>query len=332
MKKIVVVGSINMDLVATVDRMPLAGETISGTSFSTIAGGKGANQAVAAARLGGKVALVGSLGNDAFGRQLRRQLEEDAVDTTSIQQVDLPSGCAVITVAQDGANSIIVIPGANGSIGAAALDAHVGLLREADIILAQLEIPLDTVIRLSKIAAADNTPFMLDPAPARDLPPALLRAVTWITPNESEAISILRSLGRDEGIGSITQETAPLAAERILTSGVRNVVLKMGSQGIFIAGRDAEATFVPSFQVAVVDTTAAGDAFNGGFAYALTELELKPIQAVRFACAVAALSVTRKGAQPSMPLLSEVKNLLMSADAGSNNADRISPSSAIAFK
>lgn len=310
MKKIVVVGSINMDLVATVKRMPLAGETIPGISFDTFAGGKGANQAVAAARLGGNVAMVGRLGKDVFGQQLRQKLDGDGVDTTSVQDVDLPSGCAVITVAADGANSIIVIPGANGSFDELELDIHADLLREAGIILSQLEIPLETVTRLASIASDNHIPFVLDPAPARELPAKLLRSVTWITPNESETMSILRFLGQGDDIHAITPQTSPMVTERILATGVRNVILKMGSQGVYVAGQDVEGTLIPPFTVKAVDTTAAGDAFNGGFAYALTQLELAPLQAVRFACAVAAISVTRKGAQSSMPSRSEVEELL----------------------
>jgi ribokinase len=315
MKKIIVVGSINMDLVAMVDRMPTAGETLTGNSFATFSGGKGANQAVAAARLGGNVTMVGRLGKDGFGEELRRQLDADGVDTSSVLDVDLPSGCAVITVDAKGANSIVVIPGANGSFDALELDRHTDVLREAAIILAQLEIPIETVIRLAQVATATGIPFVLDPAPAHPLSPELLRHVTWITPNESETMSLLRFLGRDADITAIAPKTAPIAAERLLSTGVRNVILKMGSQGVYIAGQDAEATLLPRFTVDAVDTTAAGYAFNGGFAFALTHLGLPPVQAVRFACAVAAISVTRKGAQPSMPLLTEVGELLRDSTA-----------------
>jgi ribokinase len=308
-KKIVVAGSINMDLVASIERMPATGETISGTNFATYPGGKGANQAVAAARLGAPVAMIGRLGNDLFGTQLRHQLEADHIDTSSIATVDLPSGCAVIMVDRGGANSIIVIPGANAALRSEDLTQYEDVLRHASIILAQLEIPMETVTRLAEIARATNVPFVLDPAPAQTLPAALLRNVTWLTPNESEARSILRDLGYGDDV-VLTPQTAPAAAEKLLATGVRNVILKMGSQGAYVAGQDTSAVFVAPFTVHAVDTTAAGDAFNGGFAYALTQEDMNPRDSVRFASAVAAVSITRAGAQPSMPALEEVKALL----------------------
>ncbi|MBS1822314.1 MAG: ribokinase [Acidobacteria bacterium] len=310
-KTIVVAGSINMDMVASVERMPATGETVSGNGFATHPGGKGANQAVAAARLGAPVKMIGRLGNDSFGSQLRQQLEADRIDTSSVAGTGLPSGCAVILVDRQGANSIVVIPGANGALYPSELAQYEDTLRDAAIVLAQLEVPLETVVRLAEMAHAMDVPFVLDPAPAQPLPAALLNNVTWLTPNESEARSILRDLGHT-GDAPITPQTAPAAAERILATGVRNVILKMGSQGAYLSGRDTPAACVPAFSVETVDTTAAGDAFNGGFAYALTQERMKPYEAVRFASAVAALSVTRRGAQPSMPNLDEVVKLFRS--------------------
>jgi ribokinase len=308
-KRIVVAGSINMDLVASIERMPATGETISGANFATYPGGKGANQAVAAARLGASVTMIGRLGKDLFGTQLRHQLEADHIDTSNVTTVDLPSGCAVIMVDGRGANSIIVIPGANGALSAEDLTQYKEVLHHASIILAQLEIPMETVTRLAEIARAANVPFVLDPAPAQPLPSALLRNVTWLTPNESEARSILRDLDYGDDT-TLTPQTAPAAAEKLLATGIRNVILKMGSQGAYVAGQDTSPAFIAPFAVDAVDTTAAGDAFNGGFAYALTQAKMIPQDAVRFASAVAAVSVTRAGAQPSMPTLEEVKVLL----------------------
>ncbi len=300
-----------MDLVASVERMPAAGETISGTSFATHPGGKGANQAVAAARLGAPVTMIGRLGHDLFATQLRRQLEADHIDTSCVAAVDLPSGCAVILVDGHGANSIVVIPGANGALFAEDLTQYEEVLRHASIVLAQLEIPIETVTRLAELARSMNIPFVLDPAPAQPLPAVLLRNVTWLTPNESEAKSILRDLGHNND-APLAPQTAPAAAERLLTTGVRNIILKMGGLGAYVAGEDTPSTFIPSFTVNTIDTTAAGDAFNGGFAYALTQAKMSPHEAVRFASAVAAVSVTRAGAQPSMPALDEVNQLLRS--------------------
>jgi len=310
-KKIVVVGSINLDLVAYVPRMPAEGETIAGNDFATYPGGKGANQAVAAARLGGDVDMIGRLGQDHFATQLLRDLEDGGVNTRCVLNVPKPSGSAVILVTAHGGNSIVVIPGANHELRPADLDLHVDALRSASIILAQLEIPIATVQHLGVLATALGIPFILDPAPAQPLSPDILCNVTWLTPNESETVSILRHLGYPV---DDVESDVPAAAERILVTGVRNVILKLGSRGVYLSGKDVPPTYVAPYRVDARDTTAAGDAFNGGFAYALTQ-GLPPVEAARFACAVAAVSVTRAGAQPSMPTLAEVQ-VLINANAG----------------
>jgi ribokinase len=304
-KKIVVVGSINLDLVASVQRMPVSGETITGQAFSTYPGGKGANQAVGAARLGGNVVMIGRLGEDIFAPQLLDALTSVGIATHCVANVAGPSGSAVIMVTPEGNNSIVVIPGANDALQPEELDLYLDELRNASLILSQLEIPLPTVERLAHLAAEFDVPFMLDPAPARGLPRSLLQNVTWLTPNESETQILLHHLGGGE---SIEQEAA---AKFLLNTGIRNVILKMGSKGVFLSGRDVPSTYLPSFRVEAVDTTAAGDAFNGGFAYALTE-GIQPVEAARFANAVAAISVTQVGAQPSMPVLLAVKAMLSS--------------------
>jgi len=307
-KKIVVVGSINLDLVAYVPRMPVEGETIIGNDFATYPGGKGANQAVAAARLGGNVVMIGRLGQDDFGKRLLRELEGAGVNTEAVLRVPKPSGSAVILVEPEGRNSIVVIPGANHELRPADLDRHQETLQDAAVILAQLEIPIETVEHLGELAAALGVAFILDPAPAEALSANILRNVTWLTPNETETSSILRHLGQPIDDLS-TDDAVSAASERLLAAGVRNVILKLGSRGVYLSGTDVASTHIAPYRVEAVDTTAAGDAFNGGFAYGLTH-GLPPIEAGRFACAVAAISVTRVGAQPSMPTLAEVNALV----------------------
>ncbi len=307
--KIVVVGSINLDLVAHVSRMPEEGETLLGSEFATFPGGKGGNQAVAATRLGAEVAMVGRLGKDAFAQQLRSELDRAGVDTRPVQSVESSSGTAMVLVTQQGANSIVVIPGANATLRPEHLEEHEGLFRDAGVVLSQLEIPLDTVEHLGHLLGKLGIPFVLDPTPAQPLSPEILRSVTWLTPNESETRNILESIGSSLE-GDPTSDTyAVAAAKQLLDTGVRNVILKRGDRGVYLAGKDVEAGHVASYRVRAVDTTAAGDAFNGGFAYGITH-RMPPMDAARFASAAAAISVTRAGAQPSMPTLSEVKALM----------------------
>lgn len=308
MKKIVVVGSINLDLVSYVVRMPLVGETITGQGFATHSGGKGANQAVCAARLGGDVSMVGRLGEDSFAAALREQLNAAGVQTECVENVPGPSGTAIILVAVDGSNSIVVNPGANASLRPQNLAAVEDLFRSASIILSQLEIRLDTVEELGRTAARLGVPFLLDPAPALPLSSVLLKTVTWLTPNESECQSLLQSLGHS-GIETSNHLPPEEAVQHFLDAGVRNVILKLGERGVYIAGRDVDPTYISSFPVTAVDTTAAGDAFNGGFAFGLTCRGLDPLSAAHFANAVAAVSVTKSGAQSSMPQIAEVDAL-----------------------
>jgi ribokinase len=302
-KPIVVVGSINLDLVVGADRLPLAGETITGNTFATFHGGKGANQAVAAAKLGYPVAMVGCVGTDNFGIQLRGALESAGVDVSQVNTVDESSGTALITIGSHGENSIVVVPGANARVTPAVLEKAAPMLERAGMILAQLEIPLETVEYLAQLAEKHRIPLMLDPAPARDLPESLLRRITWITPNETEAHALLAhgTEGRDA--------TSEHAARRFLDRGVKNVILKLGSRGCLIAQPNREELLVPAFSVTAVDSTAAGDAFNGGFAVALMR-GLDVSRSAVFASAVAAISVTRPGAQPSMPTADEVNCFL----------------------
>jgi ribokinase len=303
-KCIVVVGSINLDLVAATPRIPIAGETVAGLSFQTFPGGKGAKQAVAAARLGGSVSMIGKLGDDVFGAQLRKSLEEASVNTEAVAAVSGSSGVALITTDGKGENAITVVPGANGQLSPADLDTHIGLIRSAGILLTQPEIPLETVEHLSAIAVREKVPLVLDPAPARPLPPSLLQRTAWLTPNETEACVLL---GRPAG--ALSQELLESAANTLLERGSQNVILKLGDRGCYVALSDGTRQLLPAYPVAAVDTTAAGDAFNGALAVALLNGQ-DPLSSASWAAAVAAVSVTRPGAQPSMSTALEVERFL----------------------
>jgi len=303
-KPIVVVGSINLDLVAATQRIPGAGETIAGLSFRTFPGGKGANQAVSAARLGCSVNMIGKIGADAFGDQLRDSLEESGVNTEAVEVVPGSSGVALITTDAKGENAITVVAGANGQLSPADLDTNIGMIRSAGILLTQLEIPLETVEYLAAIAFREGIPLVLDPAPARSLPRSLLKCVDWLTPNETEACHLL---GHDHA--QLSDDSFEDAANALLKEGSRNVILKLGSRGCFVALANGTRELVPAYPVQAVDTTAAGDAFNGAFAVALLNGQ-SPLEAAAWASAVAAISVTRRGAQASMPTASEVDRFL----------------------
>jgi ribokinase len=303
-KPIVVVGSINLDLVAGADRIPQVGETVIGTSFSTFYGGKGANQAVAVARLGYPVSIVGNVGDDAFGPQLRQALEDAGVDGGCLETVPGSSGLALITTGRRGENNIVVVPGANGMLTPRQLERAIPVIEQAGFLLTQLEIPLETVEYLAALAERYGIPLMLDPAPARELPASVLRKVTWITPNEPETRALLKSTLNTENDSEIFA-----AADQLLASGVQNALLKLGARGCVIAQAGQAKKHVPAFSVNAVDTTAAGDAFNAAFAVGLMGGQAAEPSAV-FASAAAAISVTRAGAQPSMPTDHEVKEFL----------------------
>ncbi|MGP8253857.1 MAG: ribokinase [Terracidiphilus sp.] len=297
-KPIVVVGSVTMDLVTTTPRIPAIGQTLIGTGFRTTPGGKGANQAVAAARLGYSVAMVARVGTDAYGPALIENLQHAGVDTGAIRQVEGSSGLAPIFLAETGENSIVVVPGANGTMNRAAVDANAELIRGAGMVLCQLEIPLDTLAYTLDFCADAGVPVMLDPAPAAPLPDTALGKVAWFTPNETEAAFYV------DGAAGV-EETA----NRLLARGIGNVVLKRGAEGAYVALASGEAGWVPPFKVQAIDTVAAGDCFNGAFAAGLLE-GLDPFAAARFANAAAAICVTRRGAQASMPSRADVDHLL----------------------
>lgn len=297
-KPIVVVGSINMDLVARCNQIPRPGQSLIGTGFDTTPGGKGANQGVAAARLGYPVHMVGAVGEDVFGQSLLDNLTGAGVETAAVERVAGPSGVATILVAENGENSIVVVPGANGKVDAASADAQAALILSAGMVLCQLELPLETVSRVLALCADGGVPVMLDPAPAAPVPDAIWGQVAWCTPNETEAAFYLGTESKPEDV-----------AQQLLARGVRGVVLKRGGEGAYVAVAGGKAAWVRPFSVEAVDTVGAGDCFNGAFAVALLEGN-DPWAAARFASAAAAISVTRKGAQASMPARNEVDKFL----------------------
>ena len=302
-KPVVVVGSLNADLVVRAKRFPTPGETLHGEGFAVLTGGKGANQAGAAARLGWPTEMVGRVGRDGFGEQVRRDLAATGAGCDAVRAVEGSTGVAVITTVAGGENTIVITSGANGAMDVTAVEAAWPVIAVAGMVLLQLEIPLETVVEVARRCAAAGGPMMLDPAPARDLPEELLRSVTWLTPNETEAEVLC-----GEELTEAPEEVLERAAGKLMRMGARNVAIKLGRRGVYVATAD-ERELVPGFAVKVVDTTAAGDCFNGAFAVAL--LEGKAVmEAARFACAAAAVSTTRVGALPSMPGRSEVEKLL----------------------
>ena len=297
-KPVVVVGSVTMDMVTRARQIPRIGETVIGTSFETTPGGKGANQAVAAARLGYPVKMVGMVGQDIYGQALLDNLASVGVGTEAMERVAGPSGLAPIFLAESGENSIVVVPGANGKVDRASVDRHSALIRSAGMVLCQLELPIETVSHVLALCADAGVPVILDPAPAAPLPEETWRQVAWFTPNETEAAFYL-------GNGSDPED----AAKQLLAKGLRGVVLKRGAEGAYVAVADGKAAWVRPFQVEAVNTVGAGDCFNGAFAVALLEGH-DPFAAARFASAAAAICVTRPGAQASMPSRAEVDAFL----------------------
>jgi len=296
-KTIVVVGSINTDLVVTADRLPFPGETVIGNGFASFQGGKGANQAVAAAQLGATVSMIGKVGSDAFGSESIRQLQERGVNCDHVEIAPGDSGLAVITVGSGGRNTITVVPGANAQVSSSFVESKRSVIREANIVLTQLEISLEAVVHLAKICKQEGVPLMLDPAPAKTLPPGLLELCDWFTPNETEASFYA---GEGNGLGPVEEISASLRAK-----GARNILLKRGEEGVYVDCISSFSSRIAAKQVQATDTTAAGDTYNGAFAAAL--VNGNPIGfCAEFACAAAALSVTRPGAQSSMPMLAQV--------------------------
>ncbi len=303
---ITVVGSLNMDFVVQVDELPLPGQTVLGRGFRTVPGGKGANQACAAGKLGGRVRMVGRVGEDVFGEQLRTSLAGVGVDTSGVRTTEAtPSGVALIFVQAGGQNQIVVASGANARLApedvAQALESSAG-----EFLLLQLESPLGTVEAAAALGRKAGATVVLDPAPARPLPAGLLSQVDCLTPNETEAMVLLE---RHEG--TVTLAEAPEVARALLQRGPKAVLLKLGANGAFFDDGSG-GRHHPGLRVEAVDATAAGDTFNGALAVALGEGRPMP-EAIAFANAAAALSVTRLGAQASIPSRGEVDTALRRA-------------------
>jgi ribokinase len=300
--RILVIGSSNTDMIIKLGRIPQPGETILGGEFTTAAGGKGANQAVAAARAGGEVTFVARVGRDMFGEKAVAGFVQDDINVKHVTRDPVaPSGVALIFVAKDGENSIAVAGGANGRLSPSDVKKARAAIAGASVVVMQLETPLATVMAAAELAARAKVPIILNPAPARALPGKLLKLVSILTPNETEAELLT-------GIAVTNEATAAKAAKKLRARGVQTVILTLGARGAFVATASTEK-LVPGFRVKAVDSTAAGDVFNGALAEALGEGRAL-LEAVRFANAAAAISVTRLGAQPSAPYRKEIELLL----------------------
>ena len=299
---ILVVGSSNTDMIIKLDRIPRPGETILGGAFVTAAGGKGANQAVGAARAGGQVTFIARVGQDMFGDQAVAGFVKDGINVDYVMRDKTnPSGVALIFVAKDGENSIAVAGGANAKLSPADVKKAKAVFDGASVLVMQLETPLETVQAAAELAANAGVRVILNPAPARPLPDKLLKRVSILTPNETEAELLT-------GIAVKDDASAAVAAAKLRARGVQTVIITLGARGAFVV-TESGGQFVPGFKVKAVDTTAAGDIFNGALAVALAEGKLLDL-AVRFANAAAAISVTRLGAQPSAPTRREIERFL----------------------
>lgn len=297
--KVVVVGSLNMDLVARAQRLPRAGETLPGESFFTVPGGKGANQAVAVARLGGSVAMIGNVGDDDYGRQLHRALYVEGIDCQGVSTCPgVSSGIALITVDAASQNCIVIIPGGNGLLTPQAVQRFDALLQAAEVIICQLEVPAETVAWTLARGHELGKQVILNPAPATGpLPADWFAHIDYLTPNESEAEALT-------GVTVTDQHSARRAGERLLQLGAGKVIITLGAQGAMLVTARGHQHY-PAPVVQPLDTTAAGDTFIGGFAAGLVR-GLEEGEAIAFGQRAAALSVTRAGAQPSIPYLAEL--------------------------
>jgi len=288
-----------MDLVTRAPRLPKGGETLIGQSFTTVSGGKGANQAVAAARLGAQVSMIGCVGNDAYGEALRGALLAEQIDCQAVSTVDGSSGVALIVVDDSSQNTIVIVPGANGELTAEAIDRFDSEIQAADVLICQLEVPDASVGHALKRGRDLGKTVILNPAPAsRPLPSDWYASIDYLIPNESEASAL-------SGLSVDSLDTAQAAATRLIALGAGKVIITLGAQGSLFADGQRFEHF-PAPVVKAVDTTAAGDTFVGGFAAALAAGQ-DEVQAIRFGQVAAALSVTRAGAQPSIPALSDVQ-------------------------
>jgi ribokinase len=295
--QVVVLGSLNMDLVTRATRLPVAGETLIGREFSTTPGGKGANQAVAAGRLGARTAMIGCVGQDDFGRRLLAGLDADEVDRSAVRAVPGPSGVALIVVDDEGNNGIVVVSGANSALTPADVDRQESLLAGARLVAMQLETPLVTVVHSARLARTLGRTVILNPAPAQPLPADLLANVDFLVPNEIET-------GTLAGMAVDSPARAMEAGRALRAKGARGVLITLGESGVVAVTSDG-ARHYPARRVKAVDSTAAGDTFIGGLCAALASGRALP-DAIDFAQAAAAISVTRAGAQASIPYAREV--------------------------
>ena len=300
--KLVVLGSINADHILNLDSFPTPGETVTGNQYQVAFGGKGANQAVAAGRSGANIAFIACTGEDDIGERVRQQLANDRIDVAPVSVIAGEStGVALIFVNGEGENVIGIHAGANAALSPALVEAQKTRIAQADALLMQLESPLESVMLAAKIAHQHQTQVILNPAPARELSDELLALVDIITPNETEAEKLT-------GIRVENDDDAAKAAQALHSKGIDTVIITLGSRGVW-ASVKGEGQRVPGFKVQAIDTIAAGDTFNGALITAL--LEVKPLnEAIRFAHAAAAIAVTRKGAQPSVPWREEIDEFL----------------------
>ncbi|MFM5029958.1 ribokinase [Aeromonas rivipollensis] len=307
MNRLVVLGSVNADHVLRVPHFPRPGETLTGHSYQVVPGGKGANQAVAAARLGAAVSFIARIGDDAIGRQMKAGFAADGIDVSAVEQDEhLPTGIAIIYVSDEGENSIGLSTEANSALDTAMVKRHEAMIAGAHTLLLQLEVPLDSVLEAARLARAHGTRVVLNPAPAQPLSADLLALVDLITPNQTEAELLT-------GVRVSDEASAAEAAARFHQMGIADVMITLGSQGVYCSNGQQQA-LIPGFRVEAVDTTAAGDTFNGALLAAeLAGADFKA--AVRFAHGAAALSVTRFGAQSSLPGKQEVDTFLQSQAA-----------------
>lgn len=302
-QEIFVIGSFMMDLVVRTPRVPENGETIIGLDFHRFPGGKGANQAVAASRLGGRVAMAGKLGEDGFGDAFLSVLKEESINSDYIlRDKETKTGIGSVTLDESGNNRIVVVPGANMRYTLDDLQEIEEVIAQSGILMLQLEMDLDVMREAVNLGFKHSVPVLLNPAPAQKLPDEMLAKVSYLTPNETEA-KIL------SGIDVVDVDTAKQAANLLLAKGVQNVVLTLGERGALVAS-EGGTEYVPGFSVQAVDTVAAGDAFNGALALAILRGKLLP-EAARFANAVGALAVTKPGAIPSLPSRGEVDDFLL---------------------